>query len=68
MPGGAGTGQEANSIPGIFPPSSLSLIPGRTRHDSSTRFDINFFAEYFFFKRVNFLFFLWSSVARVLAI
>ncbi|XP_016844243.1 protein furry isoform X3 [Nasonia vitripennis] len=39
VPGGSGTGQEANSIPGIFPPSSLSLIPSRSRHDSSTRSD-----------------------------
>lgn len=40
VPGGvSGTGQEANSIPGMFPPSSLSLIPSRTRHDSSTRSD-----------------------------
>ena len=39
VPGGSGTGQEANNIPGMFPPSSLSLIPSRTRHDSSTRSD-----------------------------
>lgn len=39
VPGGSGTGQETNNIPGMFPPSSLSLIPSRTRHDSSTRSD-----------------------------
>ncbi|KAF3420714.1 hypothetical protein E2986_01316 [Frieseomelitta varia] len=39
VPGGSGTGQEVNNIPGMFPPSSLSLIPSRTRHDSSTRSD-----------------------------
>lgn len=39
VPGGSGTGQEASNIPGMFPPSSLSLIPSRTRHDSSTRSD-----------------------------
>ncbi|XP_046735470.1 protein furry [Diprion similis] len=39
VPGGPGTGQEAASIPGMFPPSSLSLIQSRTRHDSSTRSD-----------------------------
>ncbi|XP_043493885.1 protein furry isoform X2 [Polistes fuscatus] len=38
VPSGSGAGQEANSIPGMFPPSSLS-IPSRTRHDSSTRSD-----------------------------
>ena len=39
VPGGTVVGQEANKIPGIFPPSSLSLIPSRSRHDSSTRSD-----------------------------
>lgn len=39
VPGGTGTGQEAANIPGMFPPSSLSLIQSRTRHDSSTRSD-----------------------------
>lgn len=37
-PSGSGAGQEP-AIPGIFPPSSLSLIPSRSRHDSSTRSD-----------------------------
>ena len=37
VPGGAGTGPETNNLP--FPPSSLSLLPSRTRHDSSTRSD-----------------------------
>ncbi|CAD6239851.1 GSCOCG00002390001-RA-CDS [Cotesia congregata] len=39
VPSGSGTGQEINNIPGMFPPSSLSLIPSRSRHDSSTRSD-----------------------------
>lgn len=39
VPGGSGASQEANNIPEMFPPSSLSLIPTRTRHDSSTRSD-----------------------------
>lgn len=39
VPSGSGTGQEANSMPGMFPPSSLSLIPSRSRNDSSTRSD-----------------------------
>lgn len=39
VPSGSGAGQEINSIPGMFPPSSLSLIPSRSRHDSSTRSD-----------------------------
>ncbi|XP_034942121.1 protein furry isoform X2 [Chelonus insularis] len=34
VPSGSGAGQEASSIPGMFPPSSLSLIQNRTRHDS----------------------------------
>ncbi|XP_024946755.1 protein furry isoform X2 [Cephus cinctus] len=41
-PGSSGStgGPETTGIlPGMFPPSSLSLIPGRTRHDSSTRSD-----------------------------
>ncbi|XP_063986587.1 protein furry isoform X3 [Diachasmimorpha longicaudata] len=38
VPSGSGTGQEP-TVPGIFPPSSLSLIPSRSRHDSSTRSD-----------------------------
>ncbi|XP_044597140.1 protein furry isoform X1 [Cotesia glomerata] len=39
VPSGSGAGQEINNIPGMFPPSSLSLIPSRSRHDSSTRSD-----------------------------
>lgn len=37
VPGGSGVGQDPNNLPGMFPPSSLSLIPNRSRHDSSTR-------------------------------
>lgn len=39
VPSGSGAGQEVSNIPGMFPPSSLSLIPSRSRHDSSTRSD-----------------------------
>lgn len=39
VPGGPTTNQETNNVPGMFPPSSLSLITTRTRHDSSTRSD-----------------------------
>ncbi|KAK0097546.1 hypothetical protein PV326_001186 [Microctonus aethiopoides] len=39
VPSSSGAGQEVNNIPGMFPPSSLSLIPSRSRHDSSTRSD-----------------------------
>ena len=39
VPGGSVSGQETNSLQGIFPPSSLSLLPNRNRHNSLTRSD-----------------------------